>query len=384
MGGQAHEWWETAHYIPCGIGQHPQLRGFHCHHAHCEGKKTQAFLDWVAEQGGPDVKMDMSGEFAEANRRAIVEKLRERMQAHPEAPGTSAGDPAVDEDPDEAFQELRELLPDWKGRKAELPDCAWLKPNSNGESHPSSAQKPTRANVQWIVNELGIRCRFDMMRKDLEMAFTDPVLQHLAGPSKATKRDNLLRSVIDAALCLGIDAEKKIERIVTEMCRERPFHPVQEWIEAVKWDGVSRFDQLAASVEVAPDYASIWPIYLRRWLIQGVQAWCGWRDPKQISSVLVLAGEQGILETTWLTHLLPREFTQDDVRLDSRSSSGEKDGIMTATTRALTEFGELEVTFKQTEQGTLKGFLSRTEDRFQSRMVLEYATGSDAPSSLAA
>ena len=53
------------------------------------------------------------------------------------------------------------------------------------------------------------------------------------------------------------------------------YHPMQDWIVATPWDGT---DRLAALAESVPTDSKLWPVYLRKWLIQAIEAVRGWED----------------------------------------------------------------------------------------------------------
>ncbi len=47
---------DEAAYSAIGRGNTPTARAFHCFHGHCEDKRNDQFLDWVASQGGPNTR----------------------------------------------------------------------------------------------------------------------------------------------------------------------------------------------------------------------------------------------------------------------------------------------------------------------------------------
>lgn len=55
---------------------HPADNGFVCLHAHCQHIDTETFLDWIADQGGPQVSIGVRAELLAARMAASIEKLQ--------------------------------------------------------------------------------------------------------------------------------------------------------------------------------------------------------------------------------------------------------------------------------------------------------------------
>lgn len=54
----------------------PLDRSFCCYHAHCQGLSSQAFLDWVADNGGPEVDHGLRDELLAATMDVALSKLQ--------------------------------------------------------------------------------------------------------------------------------------------------------------------------------------------------------------------------------------------------------------------------------------------------------------------
>ena len=325
---------DYAGYKPLGAGENVLYRGFKCHHEHCKDKKTEEFLLWVYENGGPLVKAHGIDEL-------------------PLNVISSALDGASDKERKVLF---RESLP--KLYRTALPDCLRT---SKGE--PAAAQIPTQDNLDYIATENTVDIRLNIMTRDVELSFRDLKRKKLA----VLKEDEqCYRTIIDSCLKLGIRGNRKdIDNTIEEFSRTNEYHPFEDWILSRDWDGVSRYKELLDTVVVKERYKNIWNIYLQRWLIQGVQAALGWREPKQISSVLIFVGEQYLGKTEWLKALAPTDFRQEGVALDLRSFNA-KDSIMRATMYPLVEIGEMDSTFRVSDVGALKNFLSLSHDVYRS------------------
>ena len=319
----------VAYYSPLGHGDNPMRRVFYCHHAHCQHLRTRTYLDWIAQEGGPRVAVTGVREFAQQ----AVYELTDVI------------------DRDERIALLRDATGSLDRRL--LPDVRWT------EKGVASSQVLTKTNVEWVMREMGVRCRFNLMNRLPEFELEDGRLAVLAGqfPAASLVTDELVR--------LGIRTDALT--IMEELCLENPYHPMGEWLAGLEWDGVSRLDELAATVDVADEYVSFWPVALRKALLQTCQAVCGWADPQQMEHVLVLSGPQGVFKTTWLQNLAPRpEWFLAGAQMDMRSMASSRDTVDMVTSRPMVELGELETTFRKSDAGALKAFLSNSTDTYRS------------------
>lgn len=323
---------DKAGYSPLGHGEYPAMRTFNCFHSHCKAAKrdTAVFLDWVGENGGP--KATVSGV-----RELDTQLLRQYLD---------------DLTPRERVTLVYESLP--YIHRTDLPDCMVTK-----DGEPKAQQKSTWRNVQYVIEALGVRTQFNMQTREPDLSFIDEGLAELMAD-----RDNIARVIVDNCYLLGISSSEDIHELISTDAKNNRFHPMEQWILSKPWDEQSRFDALAACVTVSERYRAIWPIYLRKWLIQTVQAVRGWRRAKQIPYCLVLAGDQGAGKTSFLQSLVPAEFFAEGKQL-ALKSYGAKDHIMEVTRYPMVELGELETTFTKSEAGALKAFLSNERDEYR-------------------
>ena len=320
----------AAGYSPLGHGDKPHLRGFHCFHGHCAGRTITDFLSWVQQQGGPAVSIVGTRELDALSLTSVVHRLSTQ----------------------ERIELIRNSLPEL--RKNLLPD---VKLSEKGT--PLMGQLPTRSNVEYVATQYGIRLRRNLASHEVVAEFTDMEMQRLVQTP-----EEVMRVLFDGCLRIGINSEKAVGDIACEMSCADDYHPMEDWIKAQKWDGKSRVGILEHTIQVEHEYVGLWRTYLRRWLIQTVQAVCGWRYPKQIGSVLVFVGEQYIGKTRWFNSIVPQEFFLSGQNLHL-TGHGQVDTIMRATGRPVVELGELDATFRQSDIAALKGFLTQTEDRYR-------------------
>lgn len=288
---------DVAGYTPVGYDPRYPQGAFSCLHEHCKGRGRRELLAWVAEQGGPG-----------------------------DAPNAAPPAGALD--------------------ASGLPDLRVTK-----DGRPAAAQPATAANVGWVIDQIGARCELDVMA--------------MARRINRAERQSGGRAAIRSALLLcGISNETQLLDVLEARCDAHPYHPAEEWLESLPaWDGVDRVEALAASVDVAPGFEVLWRTYLRRWLAQCVVAASNWRraEPEQLSGVLVLAGDQGIGKSTWLSSLVPPSLFAGGVELHL-STAGAKDQQIKGLERWIVELGELDSTFRRSDVAALKNFLSTTHD----------------------
>ena len=321
---------KTAAYSPLGAGSKPYLRGFKCLHEHCASRTITHFLAWAGSQGGPGVPAvapteDLGRLLALAGTNDLTIDERYRLIREPFTSVSAAG------------------LPDAKMTRGGL---------------PQAQQIATSDNVEYILRECGVQCRFNMQSRESEFSLSDEALQDLV-----PNEHSIARGVTDACLRLGIANTKIVETVMVERALNNRYHPMQAWVESKPWDGASRLGVLAGTVTVGGDEGGLWNLFLRKWLIQGIQAVYGWNDPKQIGSVLVFSGEQYKGKTRWFQSLVPHGLFTASARL--ALSWNYKDSVMAVTKTPITELGELDSTFKKSDTGALKAFLTSEHDVYR-------------------
>ena len=329
---------EEAKYSPLGAGSMPLVRGFKCFHGHCHHRTITDYLEWVEEQTG---KKYTSG----------------TTELSPETVKALA---AVSSD-DDRFKALSDHIP--AVSKYKLPDLRTTK-----EGDPSVRQPITSLNVKAVLELAGLTVKRDMQRHTTAVHFADPEnpLAGLVEGDQDLAAESMSTILYDRAEMVGMDAPTKVAARIHMLSMWHKFSAICEWVDSRPWDGVSRFEDLAATVTVTEP--EVFEMYLRRWLIQAMQAWHNWQgDPKAIEYVMVMVGlEQGERKTSWFESLVrPGDFARGANLNLGKSSSGDRDSTRQATARPLAELGEIETTFTRSAQGDLKNFLSRTTDIYR-------------------
>ncbi len=155
----------------------------------------------------------------------------------------------------------------------------------------------------------------------------------------------------------GIPANKEIAaQAVQTVAREHPFHPIRDYLESLKWDGIKRIDDwLTPYLGADPsDYARA---VGAKFLIGGVARI--FTPGCKVDTCLILEGPQGLLKSTALRALAGEEFFSDDI-----ADLGSKDSVMQTRGVWIIELSELD-SMAKSEVSRIKAFMSRQVDRIR-------------------
>jgi predicted P-loop ATPase len=142
---------------------------------------------------------------------------------------------------------------------------------------------------------------------------------------------------------------------VEVVARDRLFHPVREYLDALTWDGTPRLEAWLLRYLGAEDNAyhrAVGP----RWLISAVARI--YVPGCKADCALILEGPQGIRKSSALMALAAPWFTDRLSDLSSKDAAMETRGVW------IIEIAELD-TMGRAEVSTVKAFMSRTQDRFR-------------------
>lgn len=152
-----------------------------------------------------------------------------------------------------------------------------------------------------------------------------------------------------------IKGKSVIDDALQEMMNKNKFHPVRDYLESLKWDGVDRVDTLFIDYIGAEDTAYTRAV-TRKWLCGAVAR--VWQPGIKFDTAIVLYGEQGLGKSVILERLGGKWFnnTLQDIKT--------KDALEQIQGSWINELAELAPTYKNDNE-IVKAFLSRTTDRFR-------------------
>jgi putative DNA primase/helicase len=168
-----------------------------------------------------------------------------------------------------------------------------------------------------------------------------------------------LMGMLQAMGMPGGHADKAIEAHV--MSARGRWHPVREWLQGLKWDGVERMDELLIRYMGAEDCAYVREV-TRRWLIAGVARIMN--PGCKFDQMLVLVGPEGVGKSTLFRLLAGGLSGRGDWFSDSLLDMHSKDAMADLGGVWIMEVAELQ-SMKRSEVESVKRFISSTEDKFR-------------------
>lgn len=135
---------------------------------------------------------------------------------------------------------------------------------------------------------------------------------------------------------------------------EQSFHPVQDYLNGLVWDGERRIERVAREVlgHAAPTLLT--QRMLRSWFVAAVAR--ALRPGCKVDTTIVLRGDQGFKKSTFFATLGGEWFT--DTYVDVRN----KDGLLQVHAAWIYEWGEIERVTTRTSSSDVKAFLSSARD----------------------
>jgi predicted P-loop ATPase len=146
-----------------------------------------------------------------------------------------------------------------------------------------------------------------------------------------------------------------VGRAIQTVARENCFHPVRDYLRALKWDGTPRLDIWLTrylGVEETRYVRAVGPRFLISAVARAFEPGC------QVDHVPIFEGPQGTLKSSALRNLTQPWFTDRISNLGSKDAAIELMGIW------LIEMAELDALTKATNSA-IKSFITRRNDRFR-------------------
>jgi predicted P-loop ATPase len=147
----------------------------------------------------------------------------------------------------------------------------------------------------------------------------------------------------------------KIRQALDRAAADNAFHPVKEYLESVKWDGLPRVDRLLIDFLGAPDDAYT-KIVTRKWLCAAVARI--YQPGIKFDNVLMLVGEQGIGKSLLGAKLAGEWFN------DSLHTVEGKDALELLQGSWILEMAEM-IPTRKVEVEAVKQFISKQEDTYR-------------------
>lgn len=239
--------------------------------------------------------------------------------------------------------------------------------------HKSHNGKPlsTIENLQYILDSLGVVVRYNVISKEEEIIIPDSTF------SIDNKANASLAWIISWCSRVRMPVGN-VGDYISYLADQNLYNPVAVWIQSKPWDGVSRLEDLYATVTAKeedgdPVVLNLKKTLIRRWLLSAVAA-AFKPDGVSAHGVLVFQGAQYVGKTQWFKRLVPRDLPVLADGMILRPD--DRDSVKQVVSFWLVELGELDATFRKSDIAQLKAFLTKEKDvlrRAYAKKESEYA-----------
>ena len=163
-----------------------------------------------------------------------------------------------------------------------------------------------------------------------------------------------IRAHIDQTLGFSPGRED-VEAAITTSAQGRTFHPIQQYLRSVDWDGQERLGSIARDF-----FGSDHPLHAdmaRKWMISAVAR--ALNPGCKVDTALMLFGEQGYFKSSFFVIL------GGDWHADSPIDIANKDSFQQIHAAWIYEFAELENVVHGRAESRLKAWLTSTHDMYR-------------------
>ena len=237
-----------------------------------------------------------------------------------------------------------------------------FKPSSSEPQQDNSNRKKQIIDYEIFaefIEKQGYSIRYNQITHNFEFFGFDKgeSVEHLAENVPTILRDKLKKIYNHVS-------RQDITDYITQYATRHKYNPVLNAIKAVKWDGKDRVTEIYNIFRIPADTEE--GLYSRtfifKWLKQCV---CGLfndiENPFSLDIIIVFQGKQGIGKTRFFEMLaLNSKFFGEGICLDPR----DKDSIIQATSKWISELGELGSTMKK-DMDSVKAFLTKSTDEYR-------------------
>lgn len=197
------------------------------------------------------------------------------------------------------------------------------------------------------------------------MALVEPPLKYNEFSNRIEWGDAPLRDVdiTDLRTTLerrfgGVFSADMAYQAIESVAYRKKYHPVREYLEGLRWDGVPRLKDLFGSYFITPERK---PLYEAASRCFGVGAVARVFQPgAKLDTYPVLEGKQGIFKSSGIAALVPKREWFSDTRIDL----GSKDAYISLNGKWIYEVAELD-SFKGWGSTRLKSFVSSASDSYR-------------------
>lgn len=210
--------------------------------------------------------------------------------------------------------------------------------------------KETKAERVVNIPPIGNHLRFDMFSH--RILWAKPAPWYKATEEWSDEDAIEFKSILSKQLSMDFSVDA-IHEVATVCASKRAFHPIRDYLESCKWDGIQRLDTWLSRYCGALD--TEYTRYIGRKVLIAAVARV-YRPGCKFDYVLVTEGLQGIGKSYMWEIMASPWFTDAPLHVQDKSA------VEVMRGKWIIELAEMDALTKYESQ-TIKGFLSRNEDR---------------------
>lgn len=216
-----------------------------------------------------------------------------------------------------------------------------------------------RGNIKEVLSKDG-RLRMNSMSGRPEL--------HVGGVSRLLTDEDVsaIRGLMEQRLSGGEDKNGNplglkvksgdVQAACSQVASENAYHPVQEYLRGLVWDGVERLDAVPEDL-LGAERTALNQALIRRFFISAVAR--AMRPGCKVDTVLILIGAQGAMKSTFFRVLSSPWFLDSPIDIQS------KDAYQTLRTAWIAEWAELESLARARDASAVKAFLTSPKDTYR-------------------
>lgn len=209
-------------------------------------------------------------------------------------------------------------IPRKKIRKKKQSTDSELKPHIGGDENGIVRESHYLIIIHnYIKNKYDIRYNIMSMSTEYRVQGSKDEYQEV---TSHIKNDLWIEMTLAGVKQNGRDInDTTIDKIVNSSYFIKRHHPLQDYLNNLKWDGQDHIAKLASTLFLSNDpdlyvdgksQSDLFPVLLKRWLINSAAIAVGISSAGLGHVMLILEGRQGKGKTTWLNNICPPELRQ--------------------------------------------------------------------------
>lgn len=152
-------------------------------------------------------------------------------------------------------------------------------------------------------------------------------------------------------------SDSDVAKAVVQVAREKPYHPVADWLRSLRWDGKERIAHVSDEI-LNVDRTALTQSLLRKWFISAAAR--ALTPGCKVDLVWILQGKQGTRKSTFFNTLAGDEWFSD-----SPVDLHDKDSKLLLRKVWILEWAELEAMQRSVRSSSAKAFISSRIDHFR-------------------